>query len=142
MAGSISRMLRVALNRHPLQTRAQCSSTLLIRCLGCFPSAIGPSTTLHLTTTRHVARQAQFHEKPGTVPAPSSSLVGQPLGRGQGRYPRMLPRALQSPPSAAPPTYVWRRDCLLYTTVAVRLWFGQDEPGQLHLSTREGGLFF
>ncbi len=52
---------RVALNRHPLQTRAQCSSTLLIRCLGCFPSAIGPQ--YHSPLDNNAPRRA-----PGPVP--------------------------------------------------------------------------
>ncbi len=97
-----------------------------------------PSTTLHLTTTRHVARQAQFHGKPGTVPCPSSSLVGQPLGRGQGRYPRACSHVLCSLLRLLRPLTCGDVTAC-YITVAVRLWFGQDEPGQLHLSTRKRG---
>ncbi|CAK9195705.1 unnamed protein product [Sphagnum troendelagicum] len=121
MAGSISRMLRVALNRHPLQTRAQCSSVAWLLPFRHWSQYHSP---LHNNAPRRTPG-AQFHGKTWNCTCPSSSLVGQPLGRGQGRYPpRMLPRALQSPPSA-PPTNVWRRDCLLYdSTGPVVVWPG------------------
>jgi hypothetical protein len=71
------------LNRHPFADAcSMLSSTLLSPLPGCFPSAIGPSTTPPLDNQRATSHRTQFHRKTLWRCTGLVSLVGQPLDRG------------------------------------------------------------